>query len=64
MLLPGFPTKSVFILTRALPKRLALAASSTASIIILGRISAPRSWPIEKKTHKWVVNTNPGPRRR
>lgn len=25
------------------------------------RISAPKSWPIAKKTHKWVVKANPGP---
>jgi len=25
------------------------------------RISAPRSWPIERKTHKWIVRPRPGP---
>ncbi|MFQ6054750.1 MAG: 30S ribosomal protein S4e [Methanosarcinales archaeon] len=25
------------------------------------RISAPKSWPMAKKTHKWVVKANPGP---
>ncbi|MCJ7638664.1 MAG: 30S ribosomal protein S4e, partial [Euryarchaeota archaeon] len=24
------------------------------------RISAPKSWPIAKKTHKWVVAASPG----
>jgi small subunit ribosomal protein S4e len=25
------------------------------------RVAAPKSWPIARKTHKWVVKTNPGP---
>ncbi len=25
------------------------------------RISAPKSWPIEKKTRKWIVRPSPGP---
>lgn len=25
------------------------------------RVSAPRSWPVAKKTHAWIVRPNPGP---